>query len=257
MTELSLVRGAQTPSLLETTIGEAFDAAVRRWPEREALVSAHQGMRYSFAELGRRVDAVAAAFVALGLEKGDRVGIWAPNCAEWAITQFAAAKAGLILVTINPAYRPHELVFTLNKVGVKALVCASRFKTSDYPAMVEEVAPDVAASKTRELNSKFLPALRYLIKIGGPARGPFMDFDDLYTLATPEHHGRLAEIARGLDRNEAINIQFTSGTTGLPKGAVLSHRNILNNGCFVGLAQGLSENDRLCIPVPLYHCSAW
>ncbi len=181
-------------------------------------------------------------------------GHLAPNCAEWTITQFAAAKAGLILVTINPAYRPHELVFTLNKVGVKALVCASRFKTSDYPAMVEEAAPDVAASPTRALRSKFLPALRHLIKIGGPARGPFMDFDDLYGLATDEYRARLVAIAEDLDRNDAINIQFTSGTTGLPKGATLSHRNILNNGRFVGLAQGLSEGDRLCVPVPLYHC---
>ena len=254
MPEPSLVRGADTPLLLETTIGHAFDDAVRQWPEREALVSAHQGARFSFAELGRRVDAVAAAFLALGLEPGDRVGIWAPNCSEWTITQFAAAKAGLILVTINPAYRPHELVFTLNKVGVKALVCASRFKTSDYPAMVEEAAPDVTAQSTRELRSKFLPALRHLIKIGGPARGPFMDFDDLYGLATDAHRERLATIAAGLDRNDAINIQFTSGTTGLPKGATLSHRNILNNGHLVGLAEGLREGDRLCTPVPLYHC---
>jgi fatty-acyl-CoA synthase len=254
MTELSLVRGASSPPLLECTIGEAFDHAVRRWPHVDALVSVHQGARFSFGELGRRVDAVAAAFLALGLEKGDRVGIWAPNCAEWAITQFAAAKAGMILVTINPAYRPHELVFTLNKVGVKALVCASRFKTSDYPAMVEEAAPDVAAAKPRELNSKFLPELRHLIKIGGPARGPFMAFDDLYGLATDADRARLAEIAAGLDAREAINIQFTSGTTGLPKGATLTHRNILNNGRYVGLAEGLREGDRLCIPVPLYHC---
>jgi fatty-acyl-CoA synthase len=254
MTDPSLVRGADAPPLLETTLGEAFDAAVRRWPTAEALVSVHQGARFTFAELGRRVDAVAAAFLALGLEPGDRIGIWAPNCAEWAITQFAAAKAGLILVTINPAYRPHELVFTLRKVGVRALVCASRFKTSDYPAMVEEAAPDVARSRTRTLNSKFLPDLRHLIKIGGPACGSFMDFDDLYGLANEAHHARLAEIAQALDPNEAINIQFTSGTTGLPKGATLSHRNILNNGRFVGLAQGLREGDRLCIPVPLYHC---
>ncbi|HWE45462.1 MAG TPA: AMP-binding protein [Caulobacteraceae bacterium] len=254
MAEPSLVRGADVPPLLEATIGAAFDDAVRRWPRHEALVSVHQGARFTFAELGRRVDAVAAAFVALGMEKGDRVGVWAPNCAEWTITQFAAAKAGLILVTINPAYRPHELVFTLNKVEVKALVCASRFKTSDYPAMVETAAPDVASQSPRALRSKFLPALRYLIKIGGPARGPFMDFDDLYGLAGEDHRARLTTITADLDRNDAINIQFTSGTTGSPKGATLSHRNILNNGRFVGLAQGLGEGDRLCIPVPLYHC---
>src|SRR5579862_7228443 len=149
--ELSYVHGAATTPLLGQTIGAAFDGAVARFGDCHALTVRQQGIRWTYRQLGERVDALAAGLLALRLEPGDRVGIWAPNCAEWTITQFATAKAGLILVTINPAYRPHELVFTLNKVGVKALVCASRFKTSDYPAMVEEAAPDVAAQAPREL----------------------------------------------------------------------------------------------------------
>jgi len=255
---LAHVRGAEHPSLREDTIGAAFDQAVARWPDREALVSVHQDVRWTWAELGRRVDAVAAALLHLGLEPGDRVGIWAPNCAEWAVTQFATAKAGLILVNINPAYRAHELVFTLNKVGVKALVCAGRFKTSDYPEMLESVAIDLetrgSASLDGAIASRQLPHLKTLIKIGGEPRKRFMDFEALYDLAADADRARLAEIGPSLSNRDAINIQFTSGTTGLPKGATLSHRNILNNGLFVGAAIGLSEQDRLCIPVPLYHC---
>src|SRR3569832_1495321 len=255
---LAHVRGAEHPPLREDTIGLAFAAAVSRWPEREALVSVHQDIRWTWAELGRRVDAVAAAFLHLGLEPGDRVGIWAPNCAEWAVTQFATAKAGLILVNINPAYRAHELAFTLNKVGVKALVCAGRFKTSDYPEMLESVATDLeprgAASLDGAIASRPLPHLKTLIKIGGEPRKRFMDFEALYGLATDADRARLAEIGPSLSNRDAINIQFTSGTTGLPKGATLSHRNILNNGWFVGRAQGLTPGERICVPVPLYHC---
>jgi fatty-acyl-CoA synthase len=251
---LAHVRGADHPPLREDTIGRAFDAAVARWPDREAVVSVHQDIRWTWAELGARVDAVAAAFLNLGLEPGDRVGIWAPNCAEWGVTQFATAKAGLILVNINPAYRAHELAFTLNKVGVKALVCAGRFKTSDYPAMLESVATDMSSWKDGAISSRLLPKLKTLIKIGGEPRRRFLDFDALYDLATDADRARLAEIGPSLSNRDAINIQFTSGTTGLPKGATLSHRNILNNGLYVGAAIGLSEQDRLCIPVPLYHC---
>ncbi len=251
---LSHVRGADHPPLREDTIGQAFDQAVERWADREAVVSVHQDIRWSWAELGRRVDQVGAALLALGLEPGDRVGIWAPNCAEWLVTQFATAKAGLILVNINPAYRAHELVFTLNKVGVKALICAGRFKTSDYPAMIEEAAPDLGASVPPELSSRVLPHLKRLIKIGGRPRANFLEFEELYGLATPQGLARLAEVGAGLSNRDAINIQFTSGTTGLPKGATLSHRNILNNGLFVGHALKLTPDDRLCIPVPLYHC---
>jgi fatty-acyl-CoA synthase len=251
---LSWVKGADTPPLTEDTIGVALDKAAARWGDAEALVSSAQGIRWSWAELAARADAIAAGLLALGLAPGERVGVWSPNNAEWVVTQFAAAKAGLILVTINPAYRLSELEYTLNKVGVKALVAAERFKTSDYVGMVEALAPELATSTPGVLASARLPMLKAAIKIGGAPRPGWLDFGDVAALAGPADKARLAEIGATLDRNDAINIQFTSGTTGLPKGATLSHRNILNNGFFVGRAQGLSHGDRICIPVPLYHC---
>jgi len=251
---LSWVKGADAPPLLETTIGQALDAAAAKWGEAEALVSAHQGIRWSWASLARRADAAAAGLLALGLEPGDRIGIWSPNCAEWVLLQFAAAKAGVILVTINPAYRLSELEYTLNKVGVKALVAAERYKTSDYVGMVEALAPELPDSFPGALRAARIPALRAAIKIGGETRPGWFEIDDIAGLAEPEHDARLLEIAGELSPNDAINIQFTSGTTGLPKGATLTHRNILNNGYFVGLAQTLGHADRICIPVPLYHC---
>jgi fatty-acyl-CoA synthase len=251
---LSWVKGADTPPLLELTIGEALDAAVARWGGAEALVSAHQGLRWTWTQLVQRAEVLAAGLLAAGLEPGERIGIWAPNCAEWVVTQFAAAKAGLILVTINPAYRLNELEYTLNKVGVKALVCAERFKTSDYVGMVEALAPELPDALPGALAAARLPDLRAAIKIGGEVRPGWFDFDDLPGLAEPADDARLAQIAEALSPGDAINIQFTSGTTGLPKGATLTHRNILNNGYFVGLAQRLGPADRICIPVPLYHC---
>jgi fatty-acyl-CoA synthase len=250
----SWVRGADAPPLIETTIGAALDAAALRWGEAEALVSAHQGIRWTWAGLARRADAMAAGLLALGLGPGDRIGIWSPNCAEWTLTQFAAAMAGLILVTINPAYRLHELEYTLNKVGVRALVCADSYKTSDYAGMVEALAPELPDAFPGALRAARAPALRAAIKIGGGVRAGWFDIDDIPGLAEPEHDARLAEIGEVLTPGDAINIQFTSGTTGLPKGATLTHRNILNNGYFVGLAQRLTPRDRICIPVPLYHC---
>ena len=251
---LSWVKGAAAPPLLETTIGQALDAAAAKWGEAEALVSAHQGLRWSWASLARRADAMAAGLLALGLGPGDRIGIWSPNCAEWVLVQFAAAKVGVILVTINPAYRLSELEYTLNKVGVKALVAAERYKTSDYVGMVEALAPELADSFPGALQAARLPSLKAAIKIGGETRPGWFEIDDIAGLAEPEHDERLLQIAYELSPNDAINIQFTSGTTGLPKGATLTHRNILNNGYFVGLAQTLGPADRICIPVPLYHC---
>jgi fatty-acyl-CoA synthase len=252
--QLSRVRGEAAPPLIETTIGAALDAAALRWGEAEALVSAHQRIRWTWAGLARRADAMAAGLLALGLGPGDRIGVWAPNCAEWTLTQFAAAKAGLILVTINPAYRLSELEYTLNKVGVRALVCAESYKTSDYADMVEALAPELPDAFPGALQAARTPALRAAIKIGGAVRPGWFDIDDISGLAEPEHDARLAEIAQSLAPTDPINIQFTSGTTGLPKGATLTHRNILNNGYFVGLAQRLGPGDRICIPVPLYHC---
>ena len=250
----SHVTGASEPPLIEHTIGEALALAAERWGDCDALVSVGQGIRWNFAELLERSDAFAAGLLALGLNPGDRIGIWAPNCVEWTLTQFAAARAGLILVTINPAYRLSEVEYTINKVGLSALVAATSFKTSDYPAMIEEIAPEVASSTPGQLLAARLPTLRSLILIGGDARPGWLRFEDAAALAIDADHERLAAIGPALDPGDAINIQFTSGTTGLPKGATLSHRNILNNGYFVGRTQGLGEGDRICIPVPLYHC---
>lgn len=252
--DLSLVRGAVAPPLLEHTIGAALDLAVQQWPDAEALVSVHQDVRWTWAELGRRADALAAGLLARGLRPGDRVGVWGPNSAEWALAQFATARAGLIQVNINPAYRLSEVEYTLNKVGVKALICAERFKTSDYVGMIETLAPEIAGSAPGALGSVRLPDLKSVIKIGGEPAPGWIDFEAVAGLAGAEHVDQLADISRHLDRHQPINIQFTSGTTGLPKGATLSHRNILNNAYFVGLAMGLRAGDRLCIPVPLYHC---
>ena len=237
----SLVRGADAPPLIEHTIGAALALAAARWGEREALVSVEQGIRWTFAELLERADAVAAGLLALGLEPGERIGIWAPNCIEWTLTQFAAARAGLILVTINPAYRTGEASFTMAKVGLAALVFMDRFKTSDYAAMVAEIAPA-------------LPALRRILCIGAATGPGWIAFDQVAGHADDASRRVLAAIGPELRATDAINIQFTSGTTGQPKGATLSHRNILNNGYFVGLAQRLQPGDRVCIPVPLYHC---
>lgn len=250
----SHVKGATEPPLIEHSIGDALALAADRWGELDALVSVGQGIRWNFAELLERSDAFAAGLLALGLTPGDRIGIWAPNCVEWTLTQFAAARAGLILVTINPAYRLSEVEYTVNKVGLSALVAATSFKTSDYPAMIEELAPEIAASAPGDLRAKRLPTLRSLILIGADARAGWLRFDDTAGRATDADRQRLADIGPTLDPNDAINVQFTSGTTGLPKGATLSHRNILNNGYFVGRTQGLTEGDRICIPVPLYHC---
>ena len=250
----SHVTGASEPPLIEHTIGEAIALAAERWGSSDAIVSVGQGIRWTFAELLERSDAFAAGLLALGLNPGDRIGIWAPNCAEWTLTQFAAARAGLILVTINPAYRLSEVEYTINKVGLSALVAATSFKTSDYPGMIEELAPEAVTSTPGQLRAERLPTLRSLILIGPEARPGWLPFDDAATLATDTDRQRLAAIGPALDPNDAINIQFTSGTTGLPKGATLSHRNILNNGYFVGRTQGLGEGDRICIPVPLYHC---
>ncbi|MBP7705066.1 MAG: AMP-binding protein [Caulobacter sp.] len=253
-TSESLVRGAATPALLEHTIGEALAIAARRWPRAEALVSVHQGIRWTWAQLLAEADAFAAGLLALGLAPGDRVGVWGPNSAQWTLAQFATARAGLIQVNINPAYRLSELEYTLTKVGVKALVCAESFKTSDYVGMVEALAPEIALARHGRLTAARLPALTTVVKIGGAPRSGWIDFDEVAGFAGAGEQGRLIAIGEALDRNQAINIQFTSGTTGLPKGATLSHRNILNNAMFVGAAMGLVAGDRLCIPVPLYHC---
>ncbi|MEO0033700.1 MAG: hypothetical protein RIS94_3458 [Pseudomonadota bacterium] len=236
---LSYAKGATDVPLLDVTIGQALRDAAAKWGGDLALVSRHQGVRWNWAELDAEVDRVATGLLGLGVRKGDRVGIWAPNCAEWAVIQFATARIGVILVTINPAYRTSEVEYALNKVGCTVLVTAARFKTSDYVAMLREVGPDR------------LPMLRRMVVLGDAAHEGFMRWQDLRAEADA---GALAAAETALHPDDAINIQFTSGTTGFPKGATLTHRNILNNGYFTGRTIRLTQADRICIPVPLYHC---
>jgi fatty-acyl-CoA synthase len=253
----SVVRGAATPVLLECTIGEQLAAMAAARPQHDALVVPHQGIRWSWRELLERSDALATGLLEAGLQPGDRVGIWAPNCAEWTLAQFATARAGLILVTINPAYRVTEVEYALNKVQCAALITAPAFKTSDYLEMLRELgwstgATSPGAAAVSASVSARLPHLRFIAALGETAHAGFVSFNTLANCAADT--ARLAAVAAKLKCTDAVNIQFTSGTTGFPKGATLTHRNILNNGRFVGEAIGLTPADRLCIPVPLYHC---
>ncbi|MEO8921692.1 MAG: AMP-binding protein, partial [Caldimonas sp.] len=254
MATASYVQGASPRPMIGQTIGGFFDEACRAHAAREALVVRHQDVRLTYAQLRERVDTLACALLRLGLEPGDRIGIWAPNNLEWALTQFATAKAGLVLVNINPAYRRSELEYALEKVGCKALVMASEFKGTDYLAMVADLAPELQTARPGTLQSARLPSLRIVVRLGsGETQGTFR-FDDLMQPPAPAELDALQALGERLQFDDAVNIQFTSGTTGQPKGATLSHHNILNNGYFVGEAIRLGPDDRLCVPVPLYHC---
>ncbi|OHX14567.1 AMP-binding protein [Chromobacterium sphagni] len=254
MQQASYAQGAGSPPLLELTIGRFFDQACARHGERPALLARQQGIRWSYAELRQRVDSLACGLLRLGLQPGERVGIWSQNRAEWVLMQFASAKAGLVLVNINPAYRRAELEYALNKTACRALVLSPSFKSSDYVEMMRQLAPELDHCQPGRLQAARAPDLRWVVRIGQQALPGMLPFSAL--LAEPES-GELAALqalGETLQFDEAVNIQFTSGTTGQPKGATLSHRNILNNAWFVGAAMRLSEEDRLCIPVPLYHC---
>ncbi|MDB5686772.1 MAG: AMP-binding protein, partial [Rhizorhabdus sp.] len=251
---LSYVSGTGDMPLRYRTIGEAFDETFARHGDRLALVVRHQRLRWTWRELAERVDRCAAGFVALGLEVGDRIGIWAPNCAEWLVTQLASARAGLILVTINPAYRSTELTHALHLGGVRALVIAERFKTSDYVALLESVAPEIATAGSAPLRLDAFPLLEFIIQIGAPHYPALLGFDHVADTAVAPWRAELDRRAALMTPDDPINIQFTSGTTGAPKGATLTHHNILNNGFFVARGMALTSEDALCIPVPLYHC---
>ncbi|MBN8873798.1 MAG: AMP-binding protein [Rhodospirillales bacterium] len=251
---LSYVHGASEIPLLGETVGENFARTVARFGDRLGLVVRQQGIRWTYRELAEKVDAFAAGLLALGLRPGDRVGIWSPNNAEWVVTQFATAAAGLVLVNINPAYRLHELDYALNKVGCRALITATRFKTSDYVGMVNTLAPELRTSEAGRLRAAKLPALEMVIQIGPETVPGAIAFDAVHAMGGDAQRAELAALRTTLQFDDPINIQFTSGTTGAPKGATLTHHNILNNGFFIGEAMKLTEQDRLCIPVPLYHC---
>ena len=250
----SFVSGASGRPLMYRTVDGVLKAALAVDASRPALVVSHQGHRYSFAELDAEVERVARGFLAWGLRPGERVGIWAPNCAEWILTMFAVARAGLILVNINPAYRTSELAFALQHVGCRALVFAARFKNSDYAAMLNSLIPELASASPGRLQSPGLPELRLLVQIGAESIAGCLSFEALKAAGGGAEGAALAEIARRADADDVFNIQFTSGTTGLPKGATLTHFNIVNNGFFVGEGMRLTAADRVCIPVPLYHC---
>lgn len=235
MTTLSHAAGETDVPLLEQTIPDNLDATVARFGDRDALVDVAQGIRWTYAEFAAEVDRLARALLASGLAKGERVGIWAPNCAQWTVVQYATAKIGAVLVNINPSYRTHELEFVLKQAGISAVFLAESFKTSDYVAMLEEVrgsCPDVRDSYV----------------FGQDSWAALLARSDEVTSEQVE------QVQATLDPHDAINIQYTSGTTGFPKGATLSHRNILNNGFFVGELCRYTEADRVCIPVPFYHC---
>ncbi len=251
---MSYASGASAKPLLGETIGQSFDRTVARLPDALALVVRSQAIRLTWTELAARVDAFAAGLLHLGLEPGDRVGIWSPNNAEWVITQLATAKAGLVLVTINPAYRVTELEYALVKVGCRALVTASTFKSSDYAAMLRALLPEIDHASPGQLQAAAAPELRIVIQIGAATLAGALGFDAVSGMATAASGERLRALAAFLQFDDAINIQFTSGTTGAPKGAALTHHNILNNGFFIGETMAYTEADRVCIPVPLYHC---
>lgn len=254
MQQASYVHGASQKPLIGSTIGSYFDAACARFRDRDALVVVHQKVRLSFDELKSSVDRLACGLIRLGLKPGDRIGIWSQNSLEWVLTQFATAKAGLVMVNINPAYRRAELEYALHKVGCRALILAPEFKTSNYLEMIGDLAPELAHAAVGGLKAARLPALEYVIRTGVGKSPGMLNFDEILGDPSRDDLNALEELGGRLQFDDAINIQFTSGTTGVPKGATLSHHNILNNGYFIGEAMRLTVEDRLCIPVPLYHC---
>lgn len=252
--KMSYASGTADKPLLGLPIPQLFDEIVSRFPEREAVVSLHQNQRLTYQQLAERVDELACAFVAAGFSKGDRVGIWSPNNVEWLLTQYATAKAGIILVTINPSYRVHELAYVLEQSGCKGLVLQNAFKTSNYESMITELCPELNSWSAGELVSTKFSNLSHVVSMTSSEKSGIYNWADFLALGNQISEENLKARQLDQDMDDAINIQYTSGTTGFPKGATLSHHNILNNGYFVAATMNFTEADRLVVPVPLYHC---
>jgi fatty-acyl-CoA synthase len=251
---LSYVHGAGTTPLIADTIGGALNRAAERWGDRDALVACHQQLRYSYRELRDEANRAARSLIALGVQRGDRVGIWSGNRAEWMVTQYAAAKAGAVLVNINPAYRLRELEYALTQSGVSVLIAAREFRSTDYVELLLGLMPELRATRTGPIQAQRVPALRRLVYLGTHAEPGGVTWGAFLDLANRVSARELETRETALQFDDPVNIQYTSGTTGSPKGATLSHHNILNNGYFVGEVLHYTEHDRICVPVPFYHC---
>lgn len=252
--QLSYVHGTSSEHLLSDTVAQLLKRAAQDHPRRDALIVPHQNIRWSYQALQEEVERFAAGFAALGLKPGERIGIWAPNCWEWVVTQFASARAGLILVNINPAYRLSELSYALETTGCAALIAIPRFKASNYVEMLSELIPEIGSDASKTLTSSRFPELRMLLLLGDGESPGFIRFETIPDLAASSHWQQIEDLQQQLQFDDPINIQFTSGTTGTPKASTLTHHNIVNNAHFVGLQMKLTEADRMCIPVPMYHC---
>jgi len=259
---LSEYHGDTSTTLIENTIGQYFDDIANTYPDNLAVVVHHQDIRWNYRHYQAKIDALATGLLKLGIQPGDRVGIWSPNNIEWCLTQYATAKIGAIMVCINPAYRTEELQYSLSNSGCRALICAEKFKSSQYLQMLYQLLPELHLSAepsaenraAAKLNASALPELEYVIRMGDERSVGMLNFNDLLVTVTEQDRDALATIATGLSPYDAINIQFTSGTTGSPKGATLSHHNILNNAYITAQIMQFTQADKLCIPLPLYHC---
>jgi fatty-acyl-CoA synthase len=250
----SYAHGTGETPLLGRCVGEILDDAAQAYPDKDALIVRHQGIRYTYSQFLEQVDLVARGLLRLGIKKEDRVGLWATNCAEWVIAQFAVAKIGAILVNINPANRSFELEYVLRQSECGTLLLIQGFRDADYVSIVNGICPEIASSKPGEARCASLPELRNVIFIGGSAPSGMFSWDDLLEMGRDVPDSALREREATLSFDDAINIQYTSGTTGFPKGATLSHHNIVNNALLIAEAMKFTDKDRLCIPVPFYHC---